>query len=61
MMFCACKCLCTVHPGENCMLQPYTDSANLLEKIAKISGFCQSADMDFQCLAATRIVSVDLK
>ena len=49
------------------MLQSYTDSANLLsyyyddEEIAKISGFCQSAEMDFQCLAAPRNVSVDLK
>ena len=43
------------------MLQPYTGSANLLEEIAKMSGFCQSAEMDFQCLAAPRIVSVDLK
>ena len=43
------------------MLQPYTDSANLLEEIANISGFCQLAEMDLQCLAAPRIVIVDLK
>ena len=47
------------------MSQPYIESATALsdyyEKIARISGFCQAVEMDFQHLAGPRNVSVDLK
>ena len=31
------------------------------EEIVRISGFCRAAEIDFQSLAGTRNVSVDLK
>ena len=34
---------------------------SIMKKIARISGFCRVAEMDFQHLAGTRNVSVDLK
>ena len=44
------------------MLQPYIESTTALsdEETARISRFCQSAEMDFQRLAGPRIVSIDL-
>ena len=49
------------------MLQPYIESATALsgdiddEEIARISGFCRAAEMDFQLLAGPINVGVDLK
>ena len=49
------------------MCQPYIESATTLsdyyyyEKIARISSFCQAAEMDYQRLAGPKNVSVDLK
>ena len=47
------------------MLQPYIESVTALsdiedEEFARISGFCQSAEMDLHHLAGPRSVSVDL-
>ena len=49
------------------MCQPYIGSAIALtndindEEIARISGFCRAAEMDFQHLDGPRNVSIDLK
>ena len=51
------------------LCQPYIESATTLsdyyyyyyEKIARISGFCPEAEMDFQHLVGPRNVSVELK
>ena len=47
------------------MCHPYLESATTLsdydEEITRISCFCWSAEMDFQCLVRPRSVSVDLK
>ena len=49
------------------MCYPYIESATTLsdyiddEEIARISGFCRAAEMDFQHLAGPINVSVDLK
>ena len=48
------------------MCHPYLESATALsdiddEEVARFSGFCLAAEMDFHCLARPTNVSVDLK